>query len=177
MNGIGAELLSGERCIFSVWAPEKNNMILHLVHPTDQKIILKKDSMGYFSAMVDGIRGGCRYYYMPEGKEDYPDPGSHFQPEGVHGPSEVLDHNSFIWSDDTWGGIPLRNSIIYEIHVGTFSKEGTFEAIIPSLDHISDSGINVLEIMPVSQFPGGRNWGYEVFFPMLFRIHTVDLKD
>jgi maltooligosyltrehalose trehalohydrolase len=162
---IGADLLRGEICIFSVWAPEKKRMVLHIVYPADQKINMVKDGFGYFSATVDGISNGCRYYFMPEGKKDYPDPASHFQPEGVHGPSQVIDHGSFVWSDDSWKGIPLKDSIIYEIHVGTYSKEGTFEAIIQSLDEFSDLGINVLELMPVAQFPGGRNWGYDGVFP------------
>ncbi len=165
MNKIGAEVLKKDRCIFSVWAPEKNSMILHLVYPTDQKIAMNKDSLGYFSTIVDGISDGCRYYYKPEGKKDYPDPASQFQPEGVHGPSQVVDHSNFMWTDISWRGIPLKDSIIYEIHIGTFSNEGTFEAIIPYLNELRDLGINALQIMPVSQFPGSRNWGYDGVFP------------
>ena len=165
MSRIGAKLLKGDRCIFTVWAPERKRMILHIVYPTDQRIIMKKDSFGYFSATVDGISNGCRYYYNPDGKKDYPDPASHYQPEGVHGPSEVIDHTGFTWSDASWKGIPLKDSIIYEIHVGAYSREGTFEAVIPTLNEISELGINVLELMPVSQFPGNRNWGYDGVFP------------
>jgi maltooligosyltrehalose trehalohydrolase len=91
----GPSLSGNKNCNFSVWAPEKENMVLHIVHPVDQKIDMKKDSFGYFSVIVKEVTDGCRYFFMPEGKEDLPDPASHFQPEGVHGPSQVIDHGSY----------------------------------------------------------------------------------
>jgi maltooligosyltrehalose trehalohydrolase len=139
-------------------------MVLHIVWPEDRKIEMKCDEWGYFKAEVENIQAGTRYFYMPDGEKDYADPASHSQPEGVHGPSEVVDHN-YTWSDGEWKNPPLREYIMYEIHVGTFSQEGTFEAIIPCLDDIADTGINAIEIMPVSQFPGKRNWGYDGVFP------------
>ena len=165
MNTISAVLQSHKRCVFSVWAPEKESMILHIVHPSEQAISMKKNYPGYFTVTLEGVTAGVRYFFRPEGGKDYPDPASHYQPVGVFGPSEVVDHKSFCWHDQTWKGIPPKDLILYEIHVGAFSYEGTFEAIIPCLQEIASSGINALEIMPVSQFPGTRNWGYDGVFP------------
>ena len=159
-----ARIIDNNSCLFSVWAPERENIVLHIVHPSEQKIRMKKVEDGYFSSKVSGIIGGCRYFYRLDDK-DIPDPASHFQPEGVHGPSQVVNHDAFRWTDNSWRGIPQRDLIMYEIHVGTFTEEGTFDAIIPLLDEISETGINALELMPVCQFPGSRNWGYDGVFP------------
>jgi maltooligosyltrehalose trehalohydrolase len=161
----GTKIIEGKRGIFSVWAPEKEEMILHIIHPFEKEIKLLKDDFGYFSAEVENITDGCRYFYKLDGKTDTPDPASHFQPEGVHGASQVVDHSLFRWRDNSWKGIPQKDMILYEIHVGTFTKEGTFEAIIKRLDEIAETGINTLELMPVAQFPGSRNWGYDGVFP------------
>lgn len=163
MSKFGAEFLSGSKCSFSVWAPEREKMILQLVHSRKQEIVMQKNEMGYFTALVENVAEDCRYSYNPENKDSFPDPSSGFQPEGVHGPSQVVNHRSFKWTDQAWRGIPLKDLILYEIHIGTF-PEGTFDAIIPRLDEIYGSGINAIEIMPVSQFPGNRNWGYDGVF-------------
>ncbi|HWJ29950.1 MAG TPA: malto-oligosyltrehalose trehalohydrolase, partial [Flavisolibacter sp.] len=110
------------------------------------------------------IKEGAKYFYMPDGEKDIPDPGSHFQPEGVHGPSQVITQD-FPWDDQDWKGMPLSDLILYEMHVGTFTEEGTFEAIIPRLDDLIEDGINAIELMPVTQFPGSRNWGYDTVYP------------
>ncbi|HEY0433574.1 MAG TPA: malto-oligosyltrehalose trehalohydrolase, partial [Chitinophagaceae bacterium] len=160
---IGARYLPGGNTCFSVWAPLRQSMTLHIVSPREQKISMQKDADGYFSADVP-VRPGARYFFMPDGEKDLPDPGSSFQPDSVHGPSEVVD-DIFTWTDDAWKGIPFRDLIIYELHVGTFTPEGTFDAVIGKLDHLLDTGINAIEIMPVAQFPGGRNWGYDGVLP------------
>lgn len=165
MREFGAELLSDNRWRFSVWAPEREKMILQIVHPVKQEIVMQKDEMGYFTAMVENVAEDFRYFYIPDNEGSFPDPASGFQPEGVHGPSQVVFHERFQWTDDAWRGIPLKHLILYEIHVGIFTPEGTFDAIIPRLDEISETGINAIEIMPVSQFPGNRNWGYDGVFP------------
>lgn len=170
MKKIGPSYLGNSRTIFTVWAPEKEQMILHLVHPADKKISMKKNTLGYFMAAVDDAAPGCRYYFMPDGEKDYPDPASHYQPKGVHGPSEVVDHDAFRWSDATWHGLPFKDIILYELHVGTFTSQGTFEAIIPFLDDLKDIGINAIELMPVCQFPGHRNWGYDAVYP--YAVHN-----
>lgn len=165
MNKIGPHIIADNNCLFSVWAPEKEAMTLHIIHPEEKQIAMQKDEEGYFTCMVENTTAGCRYFYKPDGVTDLPDPGSAYQPEGVHGPSQVIDHTSFKWSDKSWHGLPLKDLIFYEIHVGTYTPEGTFEAIIPHLDDLASIGINAIELMPVCQFPGTRNWGYDGVFP------------
>ncbi|HMG66525.1 MAG TPA: malto-oligosyltrehalose trehalohydrolase [Chitinophagaceae bacterium] len=160
---IGSSYLSNGKTEFKVWAPLKDHMSLHIVHPFDNKIKMEKDSSGYFLAEVE-VSPGCRYFFMPGKERDLPDPGSKSQPLGVHGPSEVID-NSFNWEDEKWKGIPFDELIFYELHVGTFTEEGTFDSMIPKLDHLLETGINAIEIMPVAQFPGTRNWGYDGVYP------------
>ena len=165
MRNVGANYLGKGRCKFSIWAPEKKQMKLHLVKPGDRYFEMEKDQWGYFSIDVEGVDDGTEYFFVPENKKDLPDPASHHQPHGVHGASAVVDHSSFSWRDNGWTGIPFQQLILYELHVGTFTKEGTFEAIIPFLDDIKSVGINALELMPVAQFPGDRNWGYDGVYP------------
>jgi maltooligosyltrehalose trehalohydrolase len=152
-------------CRFSVWAPLREQMTLHIVYPTDQKLSMEKQKDGYFVLQVKDIEPGCRYFFMPDNEKDYPDPASYYQPESVHGPSEVIDHGAYEWKDIEWKGLPFKDLIIYEIHIGTFSKEGTFVSAIPLLDDLVETGINAVEIMPVAQFPGSRNWGYDGVYP------------
>ena len=147
-------------CHFSVWAPEKKTMTLHLL-TRPASIAMQKDDQGYFTAEVEDVTAGDRYYYIPEEGQQYPDPCSQYQPEGLNGPSQIIDHAGFAWQDGAWRGKPLASLIFYEIHVGAFTPEGTFEAIIPRLDDLAQLGINALELMPVAQNPGTRNWGYD----------------
>jgi maltooligosyltrehalose trehalohydrolase len=156
-------------CTFWVWAPEKEQVFLHIVHPFDRELKMKKNDEGYFSVSVDEVHDGCRYYLRP-GKQDLPDPGSHYQPGGVHGPSQVVDHSIFNWTDLDWNGIPVGELVFYEVHTGTFTPEGTFEAIIPLLPEIRETGFNAIELMPVAQFPGSRNWGYDGVYP--YSVHN-----
>jgi maltooligosyltrehalose trehalohydrolase len=110
------------------------------------------------------VAPGTHYQYVLNGAKIRPDPASRFQPEGVHGPSAVVD-SSFPWTDDAWQNPPLAQYVFYEVHVGAFSAAGTFDAIVPHLRRLKDLGITVLELMPVSQFPGNRNWGYDGVYP------------
>jgi maltooligosyltrehalose trehalohydrolase len=150
---------------FSVWAPGKKRMVLHLVSPLDREIEMHKNEEGCFWVEVEKDQQPFTYFLKPDGEKDYPDPASHYQPEGVHGPSQIVDHSLFNWSDKEWKGLQLKELIIYELHVGTFTPEGSFEAMISRLDELRTIGINAIEIMPVSQFPGSRNWGYDGVFP------------
>lgn len=150
---------------FRVWAPEKQRMELQLISPVSRKIPLTKTADGYFEAEVDDCPPNAQYRYRPDDEGDFPDPRSHYQPDGVHGPSQLVRHDQFPWTDSDWRGYPLSQLILYEIHVGTFTETGTFEAIIPRLDDLLATGINAIEIMPVAQFPGNRNWGYDGVFP------------
>ncbi|MBE0556970.1 MAG: malto-oligosyltrehalose trehalohydrolase, partial [Proteobacteria bacterium] len=124
-----------------------------------------RDEDGYWSVDVQDLQAGAKYWYRLNGTSLRPDPASHAQPDGVHGPSQIVDHRSFRWSDRTWKGIPLERLVIYELHVGTFTPEGTFEAIVPRLAELHSSGITAIELMPLAQFPGHRNWGYDGTYP------------
>jgi maltooligosyltrehalose trehalohydrolase len=114
--------------------------------------------------VVQGVKPGTRYFYRLDGNTERPDPASKFQPEGVHGPSQVIDPH-FVWEELHWSGIPFSHYVLYELHVGTFTAQGTFDAIVPHLDELKDLGITSIEIMPVAQFPGDRNWGYDGVYP------------
>jgi maltooligosyltrehalose trehalohydrolase len=119
---------------------------------------------GYYEVEVDGLAPGQRYFYRLDNGPDRPDPASRWQPDGVHGPSALVDP-AFGWSDERWTGIDPADMVLYELHVGTFTAEGTFDAVIGELPRLTDLGINAIEIMPVAQFPGGRNWGYDGVYP------------
>jgi maltooligosyltrehalose trehalohydrolase len=137
---------------------------MHLVSPEEQIFPLSKDNLGYHQAVIEGIVPGCRYYYRLDSEKEHPDPASRFQPHGVHGPSEVVA-SYFSREDQGWSGLPLEEYIIYELHVGIFTREGTFDAIIPYLDGLKELGVTAIELMPVAQFPGSRNWGYDGVYP------------
>jgi maltooligosyltrehalose trehalohydrolase len=153
------------KCFFAVWAPEKESMFLNIIHPSPRIIPMQKDDTGYFTLNLEDVGAGTRYFLQPDGAGDFPDPASNFQPDGVHGPSQVVDHSAYKWNDQKWKGIPLKDLILYELHVGTFSGQGTFDAVTEHLSELYESGINAIEIMPVAQFPGGRNWGYDGVYP------------
>jgi maltooligosyltrehalose trehalohydrolase len=114
---------------------------------------------------MDACPPGTQYLYLIDEEHERPDPASHYQPEGVHGPSQVVDHAAFAWTDSGWTGISLQAMIMYEMHTGTFTPEGTFDEIIPHLRYLKDLGINAIELMPVAQFPGDRSWGYDGVYP------------
>ena len=137
---------------------------VHIMGRQDVTLPMQPKPSGYHQVIIEGVGPGAHYKYrLPSGKE-LPDPVSRCQPNGVHGPSEVIDPR-FDWQDGHWFGLPIENYIIYELHIGTFTPEGTFEAVIPHLDELADAGITAIEIMPVAQFPGWRNWGYDGVFP------------
>ncbi len=157
---IGAVYLGDGRTRFRVWAPFRQKVQVLLLSPVERIADMERDQRGYWSAEVEGVEIGARYFIRLDGSLDRPDPASFDQPDGVHGPSRVLDP-SIGKSTLKWPGIPLRDYIFYELHVGTFTPEGTFDAVISRLDSLKDLGITSIEIMPVAQFPGSRNWGYD----------------
>lgn len=163
-TALGPTYLGQERFKFLVWAPFVSNLEVHVVNPSDRIIALKKDERGYYSGTVENLPFGARYYYRLGSGNDRPDPASRFQPEGIHGPSQLVDAR-YAWEDRHWHGLPLQSYILYEIHVGTYTSGGTFDAVIPHLDGLVDLGITALELMPVAQFPGERNWGYDGVHP------------
>jgi maltooligosyltrehalose trehalohydrolase len=131
---------------------------------------LDKDEQGYWIGSFPDVQAGDRYMFRLNGELDRPDPASRSQPDGVHGSSEIVDHSAFQWSDQGWKGMAMRDMIIYELHVGTYSPEGTFQAVIGRLPELLDLGITAIELMPVAQFPGDRNWGYDGVYPFAPQI-------
>ena len=162
---IGSNYLGNGRCEFTVWAPSHEEVAVQIVSPAHRLLPMQKDEWGYFKVIAEDIEPGTLYFYKLGGKEDRPDPASHSQPKDVHGPSSVVDHSKMNWTDTGWSSMPLEEMIIYELHVGTFTSEGTFEGIIPRLRELHEFGVNAIELMPLGQFPGNRNWGYDGVFP------------
>src|SRR5438477_389183 len=148
---LGAVWSPGDTCNFLVWAPRAERVDVHIVSPGDRTISMQPSGEGYFSVAVEEIAPGALYLYRLNGQIERPDPVSRFQPRGVHGPSEVVD-SDFAWTDNGWSGIPLEQYVLYELHVGTFTPQGTFDAIIPRISELKDLGITAIELMPVVQF-------------------------
>lgn len=161
---LGTTYLGGGRCDFTVWAPNVRHVEVTVLSPEARVVSLLSRQRGYHQAVVEKIEPGTLYRYRLDGHKERPDPASRFQPEGVHGPSQVIDPG-FTWNDAAWTGLPLQDYLIYEVHTGTFTAEGTFEAVIPRLDELKSLGVTALELMPVAQFPGARNWGYDGVYP------------
>ncbi|WP_159522737.1 malto-oligosyltrehalose trehalohydrolase [Sunxiuqinia indica] len=153
---------------FTVWAPKARSVRL-LAESPKLEITMNKEEFGYWSLIVSGIDAGTRYRYELDGNNSFPDPASLSQPDGVHEASEVIDIHDFEWTDDEWVNIPLDRMIQYELHTGTFSAEGTFEGVIARLDYLKNLGVNTIELLPVAQFSGFRNWGYDGVYP--FAVH------
>jgi maltooligosyltrehalose trehalohydrolase len=178
---LGATYLGKGVCQFVVWAPLAETIEVRILDDPEppstgkakttcdrsggRRIGLQRTDFGYHQGVAEGIQPGTRYVYCLDGKKDRPDPASRFQPEGVHGPSQVTDPRGFIWEDADWCGLSLEDYIIYEVHVGTYTDEGTFDAITTHLPDMEKLGVTALELMPVAQFPGGRNWGYDGAYP------------
>jgi maltooligosyltrehalose trehalohydrolase len=161
----GVKYLGKGLCDFTVWAPFALSVDLKIEAPEQRVVPLRNSKHGYWHVRAERCRPGTRYRYRLDGERERPDPASQYQPDGVHGPSEVVDHTAFRWTDHGWNGLPLPSMVLYELHTGTFTREGTFDAIIPRLGELKDLGINTIELMPVAQFPGGRNWGYDGVYP------------
>ncbi|MGH9712754.1 MAG: malto-oligosyltrehalose trehalohydrolase [Candidatus Acidiferrales bacterium] len=161
---LGANISQDGGCNFLVWAPWVQTVCLHLLSPLNRFVPMHREENGYFHLHLSDVPSGALYLYQLDNGEERPDPASRFQPQGVHGPSEVVD-SRFDWEDESWHGMELQNFVFYEIHTGTFTPEGTFEAIISRLAELKDLGISAVELMPVAQFPGSRNWGYDGVFP------------
>ena len=127
--------------------------------------MLAAEGAGYFSGSGRDVRAGSLYRYRLDGGDSFPDPASRFQPEGVHGPSEIVDPGAFTWSDAGWRGPEPSGQVIYELHLGTFTPEGTWAAAARELPELAAAGLTMLELMPVSEFPGRFGWGYYGFSP------------
>ena len=161
----GARPLDAERVQFRIWAPRVKEMAVKITSPREIVGPMDRDADGVFSAVIDKLGAGADYLYIIDNKKERPDPASRFQPHGVHGASRVVDSDAYQWSDREWRGPELRDYVIYELHIGTFTPEGTFASAISQLPALRDIGITAIELMPVAQFPGARNWGYDGVFP------------
>lgn len=146
---------------FRVWAPRARTLEVKFVDAHRPSVPLQRSSHDIFEVTVPGIGAGADYIYVINGSEERPDPVSRWQPYDVHGPSRVVDPSSYRWTDTGWQGLPLERYVFYELHVGTFTADGTFDAVIPRLADLRQLGVTAIELMPVVEFPGGRNWGYD----------------
>lgn len=157
----GANLTGDGRARFALWAPDGGSVELVLRGET---ILMSRSEDGLFEAEAEAEHGDL-YRYRIDGGQEVPDPASRYQPEDVHEPSMVVDPERFEWNDGAWRGRPWEETVLYELHVGTFSPEGTFAGAEAKLDYLVDLGVTAVQIMPLSDFPGGRNWGYDGVLP------------
>jgi maltooligosyltrehalose trehalohydrolase len=181
---IGAEVLPDGRVSFRVWAPKAKRM--HVVLATDSKsqpteeLRLQEEGDGHFSLLTDRAKVGmCYGFKLDRGQRILPDPASRFQPDGPAGLSQIVDPRSFQWSDEDWKGVGPRGQVIYEMHVGTFTKEGTYAAIVQQFAELARIGITMIELMPVADFPGRFGWGYDgvsMFAPTRLYGQPDDLR-
>jgi maltooligosyltrehalose trehalohydrolase len=143
---------------FRVWAPDVKQAEVEV---SERRNRMTRFADGWWSADVPDAASDSEYAFVLDDSQPLPDPRSAWQPHGVHGPSKLLDHDAFRWSDAGWRASPLSSAIVYELHVGTFTREGTFDGAIARLDHLADLGVTHVELMPVAAFPGVRGWGYD----------------
>jgi maltooligosyltrehalose trehalohydrolase len=162
----GAVPLADGSTRFNVWAPNAGTVEVAITHGGRLRTLpLSRASCGVHDGTVPEVPVGTDYSYRLDGGPDRPDPVSRWRPFGVHGPTRVLDPAAFRWTDAGWRGLETADLVIYELHVGTFTRAGTFDGVIERLSSLRDLGVTAIEIMPVSEFPGGRNWGYDGVSP------------
>jgi malto-oligosyltrehalose trehalohydrolase len=161
----GAECREDGRVRFRLWAPAARQVEISLEGTQESKrIALERREHGWFELVTNAAKPGDLYRFRIDREKEVPDPASRFQPRDVHGPSEVIDPRMFDWNDDAWRGRSWNEAVIYELHVGAFARPGTFSAVKNRLDYLAELGVTAIEVMPVSDFPGGRNWGYDGVF-------------
>jgi maltooligosyltrehalose trehalohydrolase len=162
---VGAHRLPDGSWEFLLWAPHARAASVHLLGGGVEFLAMEPLAGGYHRAGATVLAPALQYLYRLDQGRDLPDPASRFQPDGVHGPSQLVDPEAFRWTDHNWTGRALESSVFYEIHVGTYTPEGSFDALIPHLAELVTLGVTTIELMPVAQFPGGRNWGYDGVYP------------
>src|SRR5690606_31943694 len=172
---LGAQLIEGGGCVFTVWAPRAERLSLAWEpRGGEQRLLPMRRDGDVHRVEVPEARAGERYFFVFDDGRKRPDPRSHRQPEGVHGPSEIVDlaHIAALARDSpAKPRKPLRDWTIYELHVGTFSPEGSFDGVVAGLDHLVKLGVSAVELMPISPYPGTRNWGYDGVAP--FAVHEA----
>ncbi|HEY0721208.1 MAG TPA: malto-oligosyltrehalose trehalohydrolase [Gammaproteobacteria bacterium] len=158
----GTEVREDGAVRFALWAPAVNKVKLALAETTGELLLpMERNETGWFTLVTPRANPGSRYRFIIEDDLRVPDPAARFQPEDVHGHSQVIDPLAWQWRDEAWRGRPWEEAVIYELHVGTFTPEGTFAALQERLDYLVELGITAIELMPVADFPGHRNWGYD----------------
>ena len=160
----GCEPLADGRVRFALWAPAAEAVAVHLGE-ADETVALEPGPDGWFTLVTDRAQPGSRYAYVIDGRPPVPDPASRLQAEDVHGPSVVAEPGAFDWEDEDWQGRPWEEAVFYELHVGTFTPEGTFRAARERLEELAALGVTAVELMPVADFPGDRGWGYDGVLP------------
>src|SRR5262249_22040802 len=145
-----------------VWAPKARQVELVLIDGGQRRVVaMRREERGFFHHVEADVAEGQRYAYRLDGGAGRPQSCSLSQPDGVHGPSAVVRPERFAWTDQAWKGVRRQDLVFYELHVGTFTAQGTFEAVVGRLSELRELGVTAVEIMPVGQFPGVRNWGYD----------------
>ncbi|MEI7687211.1 MAG: malto-oligosyltrehalose trehalohydrolase [Planctomycetota bacterium] len=172
---------AGDDTWFRVWAPRAERVDVVVTTPDGPSRCepLARSLDGYFTACLREVNVGDRYRYRLDGGSAFPDPASRFQPDGPHGASQVIDPNAFVWTDENWRGVDRADLIIYELHVGTFTPEGTYAGVRERLPYLADLGVTALELLPLAQCPGRRNWGYDgvnLFAPAEAYGHPDELR-
>ncbi len=162
MSPFGAELVPGGGVRFRLWAPAAKGVELSYL---DSFLPMERKEEGFFEKTLPEAKAGDLYRYRIDGGLLVPDPASRFQPQDVDGPSEVIDPSAFKWDEGGWTGRPWREAVIYELHVGCFSALGTYKGIEEKLGHLKSTGITAIELMPLADFAGRRNWGYDGVLP------------
>jgi len=162
----GAQPQADGRTRFRLWAPSAREVAL-VLDPLGEtrRVDMPRDAQGFCECVLEGVVDGALYRYLVDGHLEVPDPASRFNPHDVGGPSMVVDPSRFDWSDSGWTGRPWHEAVVYELHVGTYTPEGTFAALESCLDGLAELGVTALELMPVADFPGTRNWGYDGVLP------------
>lgn len=161
----GAEYEPGGQVRFRLWAPKAKQINVCLVEDQERSLPMLGSDGGWFELTTDLAAPGSRYKFQIDGGIKVPDPASRYQPNDVHGPSEVVNPSAFAWEDEIWRGRSWEDAVLYELHVGTFSPEGTFAGVERHLRYLADTGVTAIELMPLADFPGAHNWGYDGVFP------------
>ncbi|NMQ06398.1 glycogen debranching protein GlgX [Candidatus Accumulibacter phosphatis] len=177
----GAQLLEGGRIRFRLWAPLAERVEVSLEEPGGTVLLpMEAREAGWYELSTDRARAGDLYRYRIDGVGEFPDPASRYNPQGVHGPSQLLDPGQFVWNDCNWRGRPWEEAVLYELHVGTFTPQGTFAAVRERLDYLRELGVTAIQLLPVAAFAGAHNWGYDgvlPFAPAASYGHPDELKD
>jgi maltooligosyltrehalose trehalohydrolase len=175
-RSIGVNFTEQGEAEILLWAPLAKKVCIRLLD-SNRMLALKKEEFGYWHLQTTQLRPGELYSFVLDEKLELPDPASLAQPDGVHGPSQAVNLNDFHWTDQQWKNPSLAEYIFYEVHIGTFSERGTFRGVEKKISHLKSLGVNAIEIMPVAQFPGERNWGYDGVFPFAVQHSYGGAKD